>query len=185
MALISCKECGNQVSDQAPTCPKCGTPIAAAQQNITIVQAPPPKKGLGCGGIIGIIIVIIIIAAAVGGKAKKEESEKNISAAPALTINAKELIDAYKANEVAADQQYKGKIVQVTGVSDRIGKVLGSSYVTVGTGAQFEIPQIQCSVDEKEEARLASLKQNTKITVKGKVTGLSLNISLDDCVVVP
>lgn len=27
MALISCPECGNEVSDRAPACPKCGVPI--------------------------------------------------------------------------------------------------------------------------------------------------------------
>jgi|SRR5581483_4003006 len=27
MALIACPECGNEVSDRAPTCPKCGVPI--------------------------------------------------------------------------------------------------------------------------------------------------------------
>ena len=29
MALIACSECGAQVSDRAPTCPKCGAPVAA------------------------------------------------------------------------------------------------------------------------------------------------------------
>ncbi len=28
MALIECGECGNQVSDKAAACPKCGAPIA-------------------------------------------------------------------------------------------------------------------------------------------------------------
>ena len=28
MALISCPECGKEVSDKAPTCPNCGVPIA-------------------------------------------------------------------------------------------------------------------------------------------------------------
>lgn len=27
MALIDCPECGNEVSDKAPTCPRCGVPI--------------------------------------------------------------------------------------------------------------------------------------------------------------
>ena len=27
MALIRCPECGNDVSDKAPTCPRCGVPI--------------------------------------------------------------------------------------------------------------------------------------------------------------
>jgi hypothetical protein len=30
MALINCPECGAQVSDAAPACPKCGYPIATA-----------------------------------------------------------------------------------------------------------------------------------------------------------
>jgi hypothetical protein len=30
MALIPCPECAEQVSERAPTCPKCGTPISGA-----------------------------------------------------------------------------------------------------------------------------------------------------------
>lgn len=30
MSLIDCPECGSRVSNQAPTCPHCGVPIAAA-----------------------------------------------------------------------------------------------------------------------------------------------------------
>jgi uncharacterized membrane protein YvbJ len=30
MALIKCTECGNEVSDKATSCPKCGAPIADA-----------------------------------------------------------------------------------------------------------------------------------------------------------
>ncbi|MBP5391236.1 MAG: zinc-ribbon domain-containing protein [Bacteroidales bacterium] len=30
MALITCKECGKQVSDQAASCPHCGAPVKAA-----------------------------------------------------------------------------------------------------------------------------------------------------------
>ena len=30
MALISCPECGKQVSDRAPACPNCGCPINTA-----------------------------------------------------------------------------------------------------------------------------------------------------------
>ena len=29
MALVGCAECGNQVSDKATSCPKCGAPLAA------------------------------------------------------------------------------------------------------------------------------------------------------------
>ena len=34
MALINCNECGHEVSDKAPSCPKCGVPIATMQETI-------------------------------------------------------------------------------------------------------------------------------------------------------
>jgi zinc-ribbon domain len=47
MALILCPACGKQVSEQAPTCPQCGQPIAAptappTPQKIVVEQ---PKSG--------------------------------------------------------------------------------------------------------------------------------------------
>ena len=32
MALVSCAECGNQVSDRASACPRCGNPIFSATE---------------------------------------------------------------------------------------------------------------------------------------------------------
>ncbi len=34
MALISCSECGHEVSDRAESCPKCGAPIAGAVEAV-------------------------------------------------------------------------------------------------------------------------------------------------------
>lgn len=33
MALINCPDCGKEVSENAPACPKCGAPIAGAQES--------------------------------------------------------------------------------------------------------------------------------------------------------
>ncbi len=49
MVLIACPECGNQVSDRAPTCPHCGVPIAgtdlaaAAVAAMTSESEPQPQ----------------------------------------------------------------------------------------------------------------------------------------------
>lgn len=32
MALIRCEDCGHEVSDRAPSCPKCGAPIATRME---------------------------------------------------------------------------------------------------------------------------------------------------------
>ena len=36
MALIACRECGRQISDQAATCPQCGAPVK--------VRSPAPSQ---------------------------------------------------------------------------------------------------------------------------------------------
>jgi len=36
MALIPCPECDSEVSDKAPSCPKCGVPIASAPKEVLI-----------------------------------------------------------------------------------------------------------------------------------------------------
>jgi hypothetical protein len=36
MALIPCPECGSEVSDKAPTCPKCGVPLASVPKEVLI-----------------------------------------------------------------------------------------------------------------------------------------------------
>ena len=38
MALVTCKECGHQVSDRAAACPSCGAPIAP------VVFTPSPAR---------------------------------------------------------------------------------------------------------------------------------------------
>ncbi len=47
MALMQCKECGNEVSNKAESCPKCGVRIAA--------------KPMGCGKLIGVIFLVVVI----------------------------------------------------------------------------------------------------------------------------
>lgn len=46
MALITCKNCGNLVSDQAMNCPKCGAPVSsgdATQLNVQNQPGPAPR----------------------------------------------------------------------------------------------------------------------------------------------
>lgn len=76
MALIICKECGNQISDKAAFCPHCGDTAAAPQSsqpnaNGSAVQSCPPtvqnvqmypaKKKSSAGKIVAIIIVILVV----------------------------------------------------------------------------------------------------------------------------
>jgi hypothetical protein len=108
------------------------------------------------------------------------------SAAADVVIDAKALLKEYKDNEVAADQKYKGKVLQITGVVGDIKKdFMDQIYVTVGTGAAFELPMAQCFFDDSATAKAATLKKGDKVTIKGRVDGLMLNVLVKDSVFVP
>jgi len=46
MALVNCRECGKQISDQAATCPSCGAPILGRSQSPSarVVVAAPKSR---------------------------------------------------------------------------------------------------------------------------------------------
>lgn len=44
MALITCSECGKQISDRAGVCPHCGSPVASAQQAQPVYAAFPARN---------------------------------------------------------------------------------------------------------------------------------------------
>lgn len=88
MALITCPECGQQVSDRAAVCPHCGNPISGrgVEQPAPYQQSPypyeSPKKGAP-GWLIPVLIVAILALAAIIGlivynKPKNSEPEQPI-----------------------------------------------------------------------------------------------------------
>lgn len=45
MALVKCKECGNEISNKAKECPNCGAP------------APKPSGGTGCAAVVMLVLI--------------------------------------------------------------------------------------------------------------------------------
>jgi hypothetical protein len=67
MALKKCKECGNDVSTEAASCPKCGAVI---------------KKKTGCFGYIGAAFLIFITLVAIGSLINGVSNTKSPSPSP-------------------------------------------------------------------------------------------------------
>jgi hypothetical protein len=104
----------------------------------------------------------------------------------AMVVPLQTLLSEYKSNEVRADSQYKGNVVQITGIVGDVKKdILGSIYVTLGTGAAFEIPVAQCFFDDRLAQQAATLNKGSKITVRGRVDGLMMNVLVRDAEFVP
>ena len=102
----------------------------------------------------------------------------------AIPVTAAQVMRDYNANEVAADDQYKGKIVEVSGTITTIGKdILDTPYVALGTG-ENSFFSIQCMFEKSDQTQLATLSKDTRITLRGRVSGKLGNIIIRECSVV-
>lgn len=111
-------------------------------------------------------------------KAKHEEEE-----ATAIGIDAPTLLQEYEANEVRADQNYKGRFLRVRGIVGSIGKGLtGNQYVTLRGRDENRIFMVQCFFDDSFAGELAGLEAGTLLeNVGGTCGGKFGNVLLNDC----
>ncbi len=101
---------------------------------------------------------------------------------PPTVVDIHTLLSEYKDNEVRADSSYKSKWIQTDALVKDVKKgVFDQPYLLLGTGEYFEIPQLQCQLDDKNAKTAAGLSKGTQVTVVGRVTGLSFNVQMADC----
>jgi hypothetical protein len=102
------------------------------------------------------------------------------SSGDTIPVSAEQLLADYEANEVAADEKYKGKRLEVTGTIDNIGKdVLDNSYVALKTGKQYDFRSVQCYFDDNSV--LVTLSKGRRVKITGRCDGLFGTLSLKDC----
>lgn len=146
-------------------------------------------------GTVGFFIFTGVIGAIAGGGQKgepstapttevKEEPQKpkEQEAPPSpMKISARDLADNFDANQVAAEDKWKDKLVEFSAEISNITDS-GISFYNVAS-KEFSLTQISCKISDKQQ--LISLKNGQTITVQGVVKGQSLGvISINDCQVV-
>lgn len=97
-------------------------------------------------------------------------------------ITAPDLYQAYDANEVSADEQYKGKKIAVTGIIGSIGKdVLDNPYVSLEVGY---LKSVNCYFSDENNEIISQLGKGEKVTIIGKCKGFTLrNVVIQNCLV--
>lgn len=185
MAMKSCRECKVEVSSKAKVCPRCGIRGPAGMSKLAWV-----------GGIFGAIVIIFTIVNFSKKKAEeKEQLDQTLTAAahtpdkssgvsassvkPAfIEVSAAEMVKAYDANEISADQKYKGKVVRISGVIDTIGKDLFDKPF-VSLKSKHLILGVRCAFND--ESDLGKLKSGNHVTLVGEAQGKVMNVMIDQC----
>ena len=134
--------------------------------------------------LLSLISIIFFVIIAFGSLEEFEslDDEPKITAdtKPNLIVSARKLYKEYNANEIAADEKYKGKIIQVTGIIRDIGNdIMDNAYITL-IGDQY-FGDIQCYFREK--SIVAGLSKGNRIIVMGSCSGLMMNVHLNNCIV--
>jgi len=175
-------------------CPKCAETIDASAKKCKHCQSDL-RNWLVRHKILTVLLaffLIVMIGATFGEAPSKSVNSgqgaevANIEEAKApevIKVSARDLFLAYKKNEIAADQQYKDKTLEISGKISNISEMLGVMNVILDTG-DF-VTSVQCMMSESQRDSVATLNKGQFVTLQGENTGMSLNIALRDCVIKP
>lgn len=111
-----------------------------------------------------------LIFSAILTKDYLRELENTINNMPDYYITAAQLFKEYDANEVAASNKYKGKLIQVTGKISGIDRDLldRNSIVKLSVPGGYGFNDVWCNINRKHDEQVATLKKGQQITIIGK-----------------
>lgn len=134
--------------------------------------------------------IILLVAFALGlGGGYYGWSEFNRKAAdPAdvvaqLSVDANALLSAYEANEEAANAQYTGKSIEVTGAVREVKKN-DDGTVEIILNTESDLSAISCSCSGDNAKLAETLKTGDAATVRGTCTGYLSDVVLTPCAVI-
>lgn len=144
---------------------------------------------------IGIVVIALIVLGFIGamlgddtdGATTSDTKPSGTTAVEsnetALPVTAQQLFDAYDSNEVAADKQYKGKLLQIDGKVASIDSGLtDSAQVQLATSNDFM--SVTATGDEAFDDAAAGLSKDQSVSLlcrgEGEIIGSPM---VGDCVI--
>jgi RecJ-like exonuclease len=127
-----------------------------------------------------IVLALGVIGAGIGYALWNKPHENMASSKAKTTVAATALFAAYNADENAANAQYLGKTIAVTGkVLETSAETGGPVKITLETGDDFAVI---CELDALSQHARTSFPVGETITLKGKCDGLNLDVQLSRCI---
>jgi tRNA_anti-like len=123
------------------------------------------------------IILFAVIAAVIGvgvyGYEEYNRTVKDIATiTPAFTTSGIAIVEEFTKNDSIANAKYLGKTIAIDGTLKSVDKDENGFY-TVVIGDTISTTSVRCSMDSAHNMEASSLKEGTKINVKGICTGFS------------
>lgn len=111
-------------------------------------------------------------------EAEAREDERVRKEVPEAALELEQFRQEYEANEVAAEERYKGKVVQLTGAVKSIESHPWGASVQL-EGEQYFV--VNCTFQDSERPKLAELTKGQLVTIRGQHDGKAGYVNLKRC----
>jgi hypothetical protein len=128
------------------------------------------------------LLLLAAIGAAVGFYMYNKPHQNMERAAADVTMTAPELFQAFEEDELAANEAYLDKVVEVKGKVQDVSKDdEGLTSLTLNSGS--DMFGVICQFDELTDHSKTEFEVGEEVTVKGICTGKLMDVVLVRCVV--
>jgi len=117
-------------------------------------------------------------------EATEKEVVEKLETEEAIQISSTHIYKDYDDNEVAADNKYKDKVVEVKGKIFDISKDFSDDIVVKLNGLtdnKYEIVGVSCTFDKSHNSEAASLSKGQIITIRGNCDGYMMGPNISGC----
>ncbi len=134
------------------------------------------KKYFVIAGIVWLILILAGIAWYWYDKPHRDAS----GIKPALTIDAVELYNQYQHDENAANKRFLDKVIEVKGTVSDVQQSSGITSLLLDAGQPAG--GVNCSFSNNGSKKPLPSK-GSQVTIKGKCSGMLMDVNLVDCVI--
>lgn len=129
------------------------------------------------------VAIAVVLTAGCAASSGDTGGEAADPGKPDVVVKAGKILREFEENEAAADGKYKGKVLRVNGVVDKVDTELiddNQYVVNVGAGGDFVITTVNC--DDQTSKAVSKIKKGQRISVVGEFEdGGDLGIELKNC----
>src|SRR4051794_25512505 len=136
---------------------------------------------------VAFLAAAIFLVSACSGKDEKKEDDKVGDkkgvgdTRPQFSLTSKEFAEEYKKDRQAAEDKYKDKVVELSGLVAEVRRDSSKENFLLLEGAEKDISGVACYTTDKEPWRQATPGQTVKL--RGRWREFALAATLDGCVV--